>query len=102
MTFSDQPRIEPLCDHQCWDIHYTVPLSDAELFQMITNSFTLYARSLTRKIKVSEKVKEEVYDNWAKAAQGANFGSMGSFSTRTRAAWLAYLGGDLVEPRRLK
>jgi UDP-glucose:glycoprotein glucosyltransferase len=72
MTFSDQPRIEPLHDHQCWDNHHTVPFSDAELFQTITNSFPLYATSLARKIKVSEKVIDEVYDNWAKAAQGAN------------------------------
>ena len=72
MAFSDQPRIEPLHDHQCWDNHYTVPLSDAELFQTITNSFPLYATSLARKIKVSEKVKDEVYDNWMKATQGAN------------------------------
>ena len=72
MAFSDQPRIEPLHDHQCWDNHYTVPLSDAELFQTITNSFPLYATSLARKIKVSEKVKDEVYDNWMKATQGVN------------------------------
>ena len=72
MAFSDRPRIEPLHDHQCWDNHYAIPLSDVELFQTITNSFPLYATSLARKIKVSEEVRDEVYDNWVKAAQGVN------------------------------
>lgn len=72
MAFSDQPRIESLHAHQCWENHHTVPLSDAELFQTLTNSFPLYATSLARKIKVSEEVENEVRDNWMKASQGVN------------------------------
>lgn len=72
MTFSDAPRLESLHVHQCWDNHHTVPLSDVQLFQTLTNSFPLYATSLARKIKVSDDVKDEVHDNWAKASQGVN------------------------------
>lgn len=72
MAFNDQPRIEPLHIHQCWDIHHTPPPSDVILFQALTNSFPLYATSLARKIQVSDEVRDEVYDNWVKAAQGVN------------------------------
>ncbi|KAF8137406.1 glycosyltransferase family 24 protein [Boletus edulis] len=72
MAFSDQSHIEPQHAHPCWDNHHTLPLSDVELFQTLTNSFPLYATSLARKIKVSEEVKDEVYDNSARAAPGMN------------------------------
>lgn len=72
MAFSDQPRVESLNVHQCWDNHHSVPLSDVELFQTLTNSFPLYAPSLARKIQASEEVTDEVYENWTKAAQGVN------------------------------
>ena len=72
MTFSGQPRIEPLHTHQCWDSHHAVPLSDVEIFQTLTNSFPLYATSLARKIQLSDEVTDEVYDNWMKATQGVN------------------------------
>ncbi|KAF8438182.1 UDP-glucose:Glycoprotein glucosyltransferase-domain-containing protein [Boletus edulis BED1] len=64
--------LEPQHAHQCWNNHHTLPLSDVELFQTLTNSFPLYATSLARKIKVSEEVKDEVYDNSARAAPGMN------------------------------
>lgn len=72
MAFSDQPRIESLGVHRCWENHHTVPLSDVELFQTLTNSFPLYVTSLARKIQILEEVKDEVYENWGKAAQGVN------------------------------
>lgn len=72
MAFSDQPHVESLHVHQCWDNHHTVPLSDVQLLQTLTNSFPLYATSLARKIQVSAEVTDEVYENWAKAAQGMN------------------------------
>ena len=72
MSFSDRPRIESLHVHHCWDNHHIVPLSDVQLFQTLTNSFPLYATSLARKIKVSDDVRDEVYSNWVKAAQGVS------------------------------
>ncbi|KAF8549596.1 hypothetical protein OG21DRAFT_1515006 [Imleria badia] len=72
MAFNERPRMEPLHVHQCWDIHHAPSLSDVDLFQTLTNSFPLYATSLARKIKVSDEVNDEIYDNWGKAAQGVN------------------------------
>ncbi|KAG8216803.1 glycosyltransferase family 24 protein [Butyriboletus roseoflavus] len=72
IAFSNQPRTESLGVHQCWDNHHPVPLSDMELFQTLTNSFPLYATSLARKIRIFQEVKDEVYENWERAAQGVN------------------------------
>ena len=72
MMFSGQPHIEPLHTHQCWDNHHTVPLSDIDILQTLTNSFPLYTMSLVHKIQLSDEVTDEVYDNWMEAIQGVN------------------------------
>ncbi|KAF9225915.1 hypothetical protein BS17DRAFT_777873 [Gyrodon lividus] len=72
MSFSDRPRAGPLYIHQCWDNHHHVPFPAIGLFSTLSTSFPLYATSLARKIQVSDKVRDEVYENWAKAAPGVN------------------------------
>ncbi|KAI6043927.1 glycosyltransferase family 24 protein [Pisolithus marmoratus] len=67
-SFSVQPRVGSVHAHRCWD-H---PPSIEALVRTLSTSFPLYATSLARKIAVSDELKDEVYENWAKAAPGAN------------------------------
>ncbi|KAF9239780.1 glycosyltransferase family 24 protein [Melanogaster broomeanus] len=59
ISFSDRPRGGSLYIHQY-------------IFNTLSTSFPLYATSLARKIKSSDMLRNEVYENWAKAAPGVN------------------------------
>ncbi|KIJ61523.1 glycosyltransferase family 24 protein [Hydnomerulius pinastri MD-312] len=72
MSFSDRPRGGPLYIHPCWNNHHMAPFPSVILSRTLSTSFPLYATSLARKIKISPKLGDEVYDNWAKAAPGIN------------------------------
>ncbi|KAH7906009.1 glycosyltransferase family 24 protein [Hygrophoropsis aurantiaca] len=62
-TFSD-------AEHQCWPNTQLPPV--ASLLHSFSNSLPQYLTSLSRKIKLSEGLMDEVYENWAKAAPGVN------------------------------
>ncbi|KIJ15969.1 glycosyltransferase family 24 protein [Paxillus involutus ATCC 200175] len=72
MSFSSRPQAGPLYIHQCWDNHHQVPFPAVDLFSTLSTSFPLYATSLARKIKVLDELRDEVHENWAKAAPGVN------------------------------
>lgn len=67
-SFSVQSRMGSVPAHQCWD---QSPSIEA-LFRTLSSSFPLYATSLARKIPVSDELRDEVLENWAKATPGAN------------------------------
>ncbi|KAI6106945.1 glycosyltransferase family 24 protein [Pisolithus croceorrhizus] len=67
-SVSSQPYTGSVHAHQCWD-H---PPSVEALLRTLSTSFPLYATSLARKITVSGELKDEVHENWAKSAPGAN------------------------------
>ncbi|KAH7886870.1 glycosyltransferase family 24 protein [Phlebopus sp. FC_14] len=71
-SFSDQPRKGSLYIHSCWHNHHITPPSFLVLFRALSNSFPLYAASLARKIRIRDDLRDEVYENWAKAAPGVN------------------------------
>ena len=42
------------------------------LFRTLSTSFPLYAISLARKVHVSDALRDEIYENWARATAGTN------------------------------
>ncbi|KAH7929980.1 glycosyltransferase family 24 protein [Leucogyrophana mollusca] len=69
-AFSDDPRNGSAVEHQCWPGNVEPPV--ASLMHSLTNSLPLYLTSLSRKVRLSEGLVDEVYENWAKASPGVN------------------------------
>ncbi|KAL4079421.1 glycosyltransferase family 24 protein [Scleroderma citrinum] len=63
-SFSSQPH-----EHSCWD---NQPIPIDAVFRTLSTSFPLYATSLARKVHVSDELRDEIYENWAKATPGTN------------------------------
>lgn len=59
-------------EHPCWDSQHKQPLSVDTLFRTLSTSFPLYATSLARKVHVSDELRDEIYENWAKATAGTS------------------------------